>query len=446
MRRRPLATARDLAGEIGVSQPTLSRLLSTLRGSVVTVGKARRVRYALLRSVRGLPMTLPIYRVGSSGQPSQITTLEAIDPEGTYLADAGAPGWPLDDDLREGVFPGLPYFVLDMRPQGFLGRAFAQEYAARLNLQRDPARWSDDDVLVALAAAGEDMPGDLIIGATALEAFQRSRMAPLAPVPRAARETEYPKRADAALLGNAPGSSAGGEFAKFTATLDTQAGVQHVIVKFSPAEDSAASVRWRDLLIAEHHAPEALSGLGVTAAASSVVLAAGRVFLEVLRFDRMGEHGRRAAITLAAIEPALLGSGEERWETAAAGLHRQGWLPEEDLGRVRLLGLFGDFIGNTDMHGGNLAFLQRGPGELSLAPAYDMLPMLFAPTRTGEIVARRLPVRPPAPGMEAPWRQALGAALGYWSRLSNDGRISEDFQQVCSASRQQLEALGDRFG
>jgi serine/threonine protein kinase HipA of HipAB toxin-antitoxin module len=261
-----------------------------------------------------------------------------------------------------------------------------------------------------------------------------------------ARETVYPERAAAALLGEAPGSSAGGEFAKFTAVLAAPAGVQHVIVKFSPADDSAASVRWRDLLIAEHHAPEALSGLGVAAAVSSVLICAHRVFLEVPRFDRLGAHGRHAVVTLAAIEAAPIGSGQPRWEAAAADLHRHGWLTDEDLARVRVLGLFGDCIGNTDMHAGNLAFLQSSPGALALAPAYDMLPMMFAPNRTGEIVARSLPVRPPAPGMEAPWRQALGAALGYWSRLSDDDRISEDFRRVCDASKQQLEALGERFG
>lgn len=445
LRRRQIASAADLAADIGVSQPTLSRLLRALGHSVVSVGRARRTRYALLRSVRGLPRALPIYRVGPSGQPRQWATLGAIDPEGAYVRDASALGWPLDETMREGVFPSVPYFILDMRPQGFLGRAFAREHAARLNLPVDPTRWSDDDVLVALVSAGEDMPGDLIVGAPALEAFQHRRAAPLVPVRLRERETLYPQRAAAALRGEAPGSSAGGEFAKFTAAIEAQDGVQHVIVKFSPADDNAAAARWRDLLIAEHHAPAALSGLGVPAAGSDIVLAAGRVFLQVPRFDRMGEHGRHAALTLAAIEPALLGLGDVRWEGAAAELHRQGWLPGDDLARITRLSLFGDFIGNSDMHGGNLAFLQSAAGKLSLAPAYDMLPMLFAPNRTGEIVARRLAARPPAPGGEAPWREALAAALGYWSRLADDERISDSFRRVCIASRHQLEELGYRF-
>jgi len=51
-----------------------------------------------------------------------------------------------------------------------------------LNRPVDPTRWSDDDVLVALVSAGDDLPGDLIDGTPALEAFQRRRAAPLMPV------------------------------------------------------------------------------------------------------------------------------------------------------------------------------------------------------------------------------------------------------------------------
>jgi hypothetical protein len=60
-------------------------------------------------------------------------------------------------------------------------------------------------------------------------------------------------------------------------------------------------------------------------------------------------------------------------------------------------------------------------------------------------VARRLVARPPAPGVEALWREALAAALSYWSRLTDDERISHSFRQICTANQQQLEELGDRF-
>ena len=284
------------------------------------------------------------------------------------------------------------------------------------------------------------MPGDLIVGTAAVEAFQRRRAASPVPVRLRARETSYAERAAAALLGEPPGSSAGGEFAKFTTILvEARDGALHVIVKFSPADNSAAAVRWRDLLIAEHHAPAALSGLGVPAAASDLVLAGGRVFLEVPRFDRVGEHGRHAALTLGAIEPALLGLGDVRWDAAAAALHRQGWLPGEDAERITRLSLFGDFIGNSDMHGGTVGLLQR---SRKAARPRGRVRHAADAVRAGtdrEIVPRRLAARPTVPGVEAPWREALVTALGFWSHLAVYERVSDCFRQVCAASRRQLQ-------
>ena len=446
LRRRRLARAAELATELGVSQPTLSRLVRSLQGSVLTIGRARRTRYALTRSVRGLPVDLPVFRVDGTGRPRKQAVLHALDPEGAYLDGSPGLGWPVDGPMQEGLYPGLPYFIVDARPQGFLGRSFARQQGARLGLPADPGRWSDDDVLAALALAGEDLPGDLIVGEISVEAFQNRRAAGAISWPADAREHAYQEQAMAALRGEPPGSSAGGEFPKFTATVLDAAGIRHVIVKFSPADASPASTRWRDVLMAEHHARAALLHLGVPAPASAIVSAGGRIFLEVSRFDRIGEHGRAGVVTLASIEPALLGLGDVRWERAAALLHRHGWLSAPDLRRVGLASSFGGFIGNTDMHPGNLAFLQAGPGKLALAPAYDMAPMLFAPTRAGELLERELQPAPSPPGLEDDWHAALGAAVRYWETVAADARISRGFRAICAASIGRLRLAVARFG
>lgn len=446
LRRRGVGRAADLAAELGISQPTLSRLVRSLQGRVIVIGKARRTRYAVVRNVRGLQADVPVFRVDVNGRPRRCATLRMLDPEGAYLEFAAQMGWPLDDTMRDGLFPGLPYFIADARPQGFLGRAFAREHGPRLNVPIDPTRWSDDDVLVALALAGEDVPGDLIVGEASLESFQRRRAEGLPAIPAAARERTYPRRAAAALLGEAPGSSAGGEFAKFTAAVGGKNGIRHVIVKFSPADDAPASTRWRDLLVAEHHAAAALARAGVPAVHSELVYANGRTFLEVTRFDRAGAYGRRAVVSLASVEPALLGLGEVRWERAATGLSRRGWLSSEDAQRVAVLALFGELIGNTDMHPGNLAFLQAGEGGFALAPAYDMLPMLFAPARSGELVARRLTPGPPSPEYEAEWRTALAAASDYWQAVAHDGRASDAFRRICADNVIRVREIGERLG
>ena len=446
LRRHRVARAAELAGALGISQPTLSRLVRSLQGEVVTIGRARRTRYALTRRVRGLPVDLPVFRVDGAGRPQHQGVLSALDPEGAYLDGSPGLGWPVDESMLEGLYPGLPYFMVDVRPQGFLGRSFARQHGPQLGLPSDPTRWSDDEVIAALALAGEDLPGDLIVGETSLEAFQRRRVGGVASWPAGARSEVYPEQAMAALRGEAPGSSAGGEFPKFTAAVLEATGMRHVIVKFSPADDSAAATRWRDLLIAEHQAAAALLHLDVPAPASSILSAGGRIFLEVSRFDRIAEHGRAGVVTLASIEPALLGLGEMRWERAAAQLHKHGWLSAQDVRRVVLMSLFGGFIGNTDMHAGNLAFLQTGPGKLAVAPAYDMLPMLFAPTRAGELVERELQPAPPPPGFEDDWRAALEAGIRYWDAAAADVRMSSTFHAICTDSLRRLHQAGKQFG
>lgn len=74
-----------------------------------------------------------------------------------------------------------------MRPQGFLGRSFAQQHAAQLGLPSDTALWSDDQTLLALAASGDDCVGNLLLGE---------------------RAVAYPRLAALALAGESVGSSA----------------------------------------------------------------------------------------------------------------------------------------------------------------------------------------------------------------------------------------------
>ena len=69
--RRSLAqgprTARELADSLGVSQPTVSRLLAELGSEVIRLGAARSARYALRDALRGLP-DMPVYRVNAQAK------------------------------------------------------------------------------------------------------------------------------------------------------------------------------------------------------------------------------------------------------------------------------------------------------------------------------------------------------------------------------------------
>jgi hypothetical protein len=97
---------------------------------------------------------------------------------------------------------------------------------------------------------------------------------------------------------------------------------------------------------------------------------------------------------------------------------------------------FGKLIANTDMHEGNLSFR---PG-LALAPAYDMLPMLYAPEH-GELPPREF--TPPAPTSEnlREFGRARALAEQYWSACARDSRIGDEFRGIAATNHRALEAL-----
>ncbi len=62
-------------------------------------------------------------------------------------------------------------------------------------------------------------------------------------------------------------------------------------------------------------------------------------------------------------------------------------LSASDTDQIRLLDAFGSLIANADRHFGNVTLFDEYDGPFTLAPVYDMLPMLFAP-QNEQIVPR----------------------------------------------------------
>jgi hypothetical protein len=261
-------------------------------------------------------------------------------------------------------------------------------------------------------------------------------------MPRSERAIRYPELADLAMRGSPTGSSAHGEHPKFTVLLE-QDGAQHdvspeAIVKFSPSMESPVGRRWGDLLIAEHQAHEVMSHAGVKSCASEIIEAGGRVFLEVQRFDRRGKEGRIGVTSCLAIDSGIIGSSKN-WLDTATGLRELKRIDEATLETVRFVWTFGAMIANSDRHLGNLAYLDLYAGQFKLAPIYDMLPMLFAPSHD-EIVAREfVPPEPAAVTLRA-WSKARNLAEEYWRILMQDQRISKDFRDICAACLSTLQA------
>ncbi|MEY3202544.1 MAG: hypothetical protein RIR70_2094, partial [Pseudomonadota bacterium] len=253
------ATAAQLIDLLSVSQPTLSRVMAGLGDDVVRLGAARSIRYARRDTRRGLP-DMAIYRVDVAGRLTRLGVLIPVYPEGFVMRQED--GVTLHSE-------GMPWWLLDMRPQGYLGRAYAARYAAELGLPERLSHWTDTHALRALLTRGQDGVGNLLIGELAREQFLVADLP--SPIGVAEQGETYARLAREAAKGEVPGSSAGGEQPKFTAFADTPDGPRHVIVKFTEGEKGPVAERWRDILLAEHLALSTLFDAGVSAAKTRVL-------------------------------------------------------------------------------------------------------------------------------------------------------------------------------
>lgn len=424
---------------LGVSRPSLMRAVRELGPQIITRGRARRTSYAASRALRGQAQTLPLYRIDTQGQAHQAAMLQLCHPAGCAIEWLEPCEWPLDEDMQDGWFDGLPYFLDDLRPQGFLGRGFARHHAAMLQVSPDPAEWSEDDTLYALNLLGIDQPGHYVLGEPALRQWL-TPAAPMtvqmaAPLPPEQIESAYPRMAEQALAQGQAYSSAAGEFPKFTALRELDGQATHVIVKFSGSDDTPGTVRWADLLICEHLALQAVASLpGLSAAHSQLHQAGGRTFLEVQRFDRHGLRGRSPVCSWAALNAALLGLNGRPWPEGGAALRARGLIDADTQAAIERLWLFGQLIANTDMHDRNLSFR---PG-LTLAPVYDMLPMAYAPVRGVELPMPDYRPLLPLPAERSAWQAAAHAAEQFWAAASADPRISAGFRALCARNAAQL--------
>ena len=419
---------------LDVSQPTVSRALKVLGDEVVPIGAARSIQYTL-RDPSRAELQASVYRVSLQGALQLLGTLIPVHPEGFVMAEAG--GQHLHSD-------GLPWWLYDMRPQGYLGRAFNQRHGSRLGLPERLSDWSDTDALRALLLQGDDLPGNLLLGVAAREQFVNAPNP--APMAAADRPQAYAERAAAAARGDLQGSSAAGEQPKFTAYMQAEGEpASHVIVKFSAALPSPVSERWRDLLLAEHIALQVLSDGGIAAARSRIVDHGSQRFLEVQRFDRVSARGRRALHSLAALDAEFVGSGG-RWPELARALERLHVIAPGAVDGACLLWAFGTLIGNTDMHSGNLSFMSEQGRPYDLALAYDMTPMVFAPTAGGDLPVRSLELRVGAQVPPSAWRQALPLAQEYVRRLSRVDGLSAGFASCLEALRQHVALAEPQIG
>lgn len=414
--------ARQLIEALQISRPTLARQLQQNPGNVLRIGLGRSTRYGLIQSWAGLQSArFPLVRIDEAGAVVSVGELVTLASRQSAWLPAGE------------VFDGLPIELSDASPSGFLGQLFARQHAD-IGVPPRISDWSDHHILLAVTRRGDDLPGNLIAGQESLDRWFRGR-------PPLSTPDNYPELADAALAGEQIGSSAGGERPKFGAYAEGR----HVLVKFAGhgGAEGGAAERWRDLLALEALALDVLREHGIPAARAQLLSSDTYKFLEVERFDRIGERGRRAVMTLAAVHQNPVDS----WSTAAVRLQETRRISSDDARRLRLLDAFGALIANTDRHHHNVAFFpirtdSRVPTVTSytLAPAFDQLPMLYAPGGDGRVPSRDF--IPPGPSADAldVWDEARTLALAFWREGSDAPTVSDDMRRISAANARALSS------
>lgn len=417
--RRRTATSREIQIETGLSQTAVSRQLRLLAPHIVSTKQGRSPKYMLTCAAFGGDDRLPLTMVDAHGNNALAAYIRPLAHGGYFVQKCiGMPDILLGKN-KDGVYDDLPYFLDDLRPQGFLGRQIAAELSTQSSdFPDDPRHWNASHVGRYLVSNGDDLPGNFKFGQ---QAHLRVRRKPV-PIAR----TDYPVMADAVMRGAIPGSSAGGEQPKFTGYCDDCS--SHVIVKFSPQGDDAVSRRWRDILITEFHATESLHAENNPAAETMLIEAGGRLFLESQRFDRAGEYGRMSLVSLQAADAEFAGMGSG-WPRVMQALYSQELVSWQHVYDVEILWAFGRLINNTDMHLGNFSLGVDG-SVFRIRPVYDMCCMGFAP-KGGDVLPYEFEPDSPAPVNldERSLRPAFDMAYDFWERVSGDSRISSDFRR-----------------
>lgn len=402
---------------LSVSQPTFSRTIQKLGPEVLGFREpgVRTPRYALVRA-EPVPSPQPMFRIHGDGRVAEVGNITLLRGGGTWVnVPAGT------SSLHAGLPPAMAFAA----PSGYLGARLARSVASEIGVPSSLRDWSDDHRLKFLCTLGADVGGALIWGAASFALHMASRQAPAVPtsdIPRAYRDL-----ANAATQ-TGTGSSAGGEQPKFTCETERRG---HLIVKFA-----RLGTRSAEMLVLESLALRSLSGVGIAAAHAHCFESDEYAYLEIERFDRVGRFGRRGMISAGAIDDELFGR-RDNWPAFAQRCEEARILDADSVRLVLILTAFSELIGNGDRHFENLSLMTDDDGRPNaVSPAYDMLPMMYAPAGGGiEPELRRVDPSFQSLGARTDvWEPAFKAAHAFWTEASADLRLSGPMRAISDAN------------
>lgn len=432
LERGPLTKA-EILQRFGIDQETLDAWVEQLGRSILIYGDSESISFALKRPIQEIA-NFPIWEVSSEKSSSyRIGDLIPVEPLGYVVM------WEVDPLVgRSSYSQGLPWWLYDLRPQGFLGRTFAHNYAEQLNLTKDFMLWSDDELLIAMSFFPVDSIGNVVLergdwGTSSFLSFPASRT--VSKVSCACCK----RLALDALSFEFFSSSAGGEQPKFL--VFDESTDKHFIFKFTAHDNNSVTRRWASLLKAEYLASEILRKSGIASSNSEFFDCIDQWFLKVERFDRIGSYGRLGVVSLAALDHEFVGHNDASWSFLGTKLHQQGLISLKDAQTMQKLDAFGRMIGNADMHLGNLSFFHDRTTNIRLAPVYDMLPMLFAPRSSGHVPKNVPEIHLQYSPELTYWREMFPWAMQFWQKLSELPQPDESFKEIALKFIERLNEL-----
>jgi hypothetical protein len=437
-------SATEAAFRLGVDPATMKRQAKAAGSAVLTLGRGKTTRYAAAaNSLTGI-VQLPLHWIDEEGSAHEFAILSHVAPDHTHVyghARRGAPSNASGLGVNAIARGDYPWFLTPLKLRGYIGRAARFRLGAIVqNWDTHPERWTLAQQLFASQSSVLDHAGAILIGDDSLAAWQRSLSQTPYSDDEATLATVYDQLAHEAMSGRVACSCADGKQPKFsTRVVDTKGNIREVLVKFSPPRGTPFGERWNDLLHAEAIATDVLRDHGLAVPNTRIIRSEKRTYFESARIDRIGATGRRHLLPLYAAHAACNPGAQQHWANSVAQLAAQKRIAYGAVATTQTLYAFGQLIGNTDMHFGNLGVIVESPQEIAktrftLAPCYDMLPMRFAPSAHSDLEYTAFTPELSAALPETIKKLAHAMASEFWKRVEDCESVSEAWREFATRS------------